>query len=126
MGMTSWTGNAPRKTDASIAKNYLREDELNTLNRIVTAYLEFAELQALNRQPMYMNDWSAKLDDFLKLSGRNVLVDAGKVSHTEALEKAYVEYEKYRKELGIKPSPVEEHFLKVMQEIERRPHNLYL
>ena len=64
------------------------------------------------------NDWIAKLDDFLKLSGRNVLIDAGKISHTEALEKAYVEYEKYRKELENKPSPVEEHFLKVIQEIE--------
>ncbi len=120
MGMTSWTGNAPRKADASIAKNYLKEDELNTLNRIVTAYLEFAELQALNRQPMYMNDWIAKLDDFLKLSGRNVLVDAGKISHTEALEKAYAEYEKYRKVLENKPSPVEEHFLRVIQEIEEK------
>jgi hypothetical protein len=120
MGMTSWTGNAPRKADASIAKSYLREDELNTLNRIVTAYLEFAELQALNRQPMYMNDWSVKLDDFLKLSGRDVLVDAGKIGHTEALEKAYVEYEKYRKELENKPSLIEEHFLKVIQEIEEK------
>ncbi len=118
MGMTSWTGNAPNKADVSIAKNYLREDELNTLNRIVTAYLEFAELQALNRQPMYMNDWSAKLDDFIKLSGRNVLIGAGKVSHIEALEKANVEYEKYRKELENVPSPVEAYFLKVMQEIE--------
>ena len=120
MGMTSWAGNILRKVDASVAKNYLKEDELNTLNRIVTAYLEFAELQALNRQPMHMNDWSTKLDDFLKLSGRNVLVDAGKVSHTEALEKAYTEYEKYRKEIENRPSPVEEHFLKVMQEIEEK------
>ena len=120
MGMTSWNGSAPRKADASIAKNYLREDELNALNRIVTAYLEFAELQALNRQPMYMNDWSAKLDDFLKLSGRNVLVDSGKVSHTEALEKANAEYEKYRKELEKGPSAVEAHFLKVIQEIEEQ------
>lgn len=78
-------------------------------------------MQALNRQPMYMNDWSVKLDDFLKLSGRDVLVDAGKIGHTEALEKTYVEYEKYRKELENKPSPVEEHFLKIIQEIEKKP-----
>ncbi len=120
MGMTSWTESSPRKADASVAKNYLRGDELNTLNRVVTAYLEFAELQALNRQPMYMSDWIAKLDDFLKLSGRNVLVDAGKVSHTMALEKAYTEYEKYRKEIETGPSSIEGHFLKLMQEIEEK------
>ncbi|HEX4839827.1 MAG TPA: virulence RhuM family protein [Rhabdochlamydiaceae bacterium] len=120
MGMTSWVGNIPRKTDAIIAKNYLNEEEIRALNRIVTAYLEFAELQALNRQPMYMADWIAKLDDFLKLSSRNVLADAGKVSHEAALERALREYEKYQKELDNQPSPIEEHFLKVVQEIEKK------
>ncbi len=120
MGMTSWIGNIPRKTDAIVAKNYLNEEEMTTLNRIVTAYLEFAELQALNRQPMYMADWISKLDDFLKLSGRDVLADAGKVSHEAALERAHREYEKYKKEIDSQLSPVEEHFLKVVQEIEKK------
>ncbi len=66
MGLTTWTGAAPRKTDVAIAKNYLGAGELDALNQIVTAYLEFAELQALNRRPMYMADWIAKLDDFLQ------------------------------------------------------------
>ena len=76
MGLTSWK-NAPdgkvRKGDVSIAKNYLNGEELDALNRIVTAYLEFAELQALNKRPMHMSDWIAKLDDFLKLSDRDIL-----------------------------------------------------
>ncbi|GKT10981.1 RhuM family protein [Desulforhabdus sp. TSK] len=69
MGLTNWEGDKPRKPDVAIAKNYLSEKELEILNRIVTFYLEFAELQALDRKPMYMRDWIAKLDDFLKLSG---------------------------------------------------------
>jgi hypothetical protein len=81
MGLTAWQGDKPRKDDVVIAKNYLNEKELNLLNRIVTAYLEFAELQALEHKPMYMKDWIAKLDDFLKLSGRQLLTHAGKISH---------------------------------------------
>ncbi|MBI5665807.1 MAG: virulence RhuM family protein, partial [Nitrospirae bacterium] len=88
MGMTTWLGDKPRKTDAEIAKNYLNEQELDVLNRIVTMYLDFAELQALNRKPMYMRDWIAKLDDFLKLTGRDILSHAGKVTHDDALQRA--------------------------------------
>ena len=80
-GADQWTGAAPRKTDVAIAKNYLDAEELDALNKIVTAYLEFAEVQALNRRPMYMADWIAKLDDFLRLSERDVLSHAGRVSH---------------------------------------------
>lgn len=87
MGLTSWAGARPRQEDAEIAKNYLTAEELDTLNRIVTAYLEFAELQALNRKPMYMRDWSVKMDEFLRLSGRELLDHAGCISHEEALEK---------------------------------------
>lgn len=111
MGMTTWAGDAPRKTDTSIAKNYLNDEELNILNRIVTMYLEFAELQALSRKPMHMHDWIVKLDDFLKLSGREVLANAGKIDHESALAKAHIEYERYRKELMNTPSLVEKHFL---------------
>jgi hypothetical protein len=73
VGMTNWLGDRPSKSEAVIAKNYLTPEELEALNRIVTAYLEFAELQALNRKPMHMRDWIAKLDDFLKMSGREIL-----------------------------------------------------
>jgi len=119
MGMTAWSGDKPRKTDAEIAKNYLNEKELDVLNRIVSMYLEFAELQALSRKPMYMREWIAKLDDFLKLSGRDILTHAGKVSHEKALEKAYAEYEKYQKERLNEPSPVERQFLEAVKEMKR-------
>lgn len=118
MGMTNWIGDNVRKTETAIAKNYLTEDELEALNRIVTAYLEFAELQALNRNPMYMLDWISRLDDFLKLSGRDILTHAGKISHEKALEKAHKEYEKYRKEKLSMPTAVEKHFVKAEKEIK--------
>lgn len=90
MGLTNWK-NAPsgsvRKPDVTIAKNYLTEDELKALNLIVSAYLDFAELQATSRRPMHMRDWIAKLDDFLKLSERNILTHAGKISHDTARPK---------------------------------------
>jgi hypothetical protein len=119
MGMTTWSGDKPRKTDAEIAKNYLDEKELDILNRIVTMYLDFAELQALDRKPMYMQDWLAKLDDFLKLSGRDILTHAGKISHGKALEKAHAEYEQYRKERLNEPSPVERQFLEAVKDMAR-------
>ncbi|MEK7852224.1 MAG: virulence RhuM family protein, partial [Planctomycetota bacterium] len=111
MGLTSWQGDKPRKDDVVIAKNYLNENELNLLNRIVTAYLEFAELQALEHKPMYMKDWIAKLDDFLKLSGRQLLTHAGKISHDNAVAKAIAEYDKFRQAHLDDPSPVERHFI---------------
>lgn len=119
MGMTAWAGEKPRKTDAEIAKNYLDEKEIDLLNRIVSLYMDFAELQALNRLPMHMRDWLEKLDDFLKLSGRDILTDAGKISHDEALEKAHVEYERYHQEKINEPSPVERQYLEAIQEVKR-------
>ena len=115
MGMTSWSGNALRKTDSEIAKNYLNAQELDVLNRIVTMYLDFAELQALNRKPMYMRDWITKLDDFLKLTGRDILTHAGKISHDKALEKAHAEYEQYRQQRLNEPSHVERQFLEAIK-----------
>jgi hypothetical protein len=73
MGLTSWSGKKPRQSDAEIAKNYLNEEELKVLNLIVSLYLDFAELQALSRNPMYMKDWIAKLDDFLRMASRDTL-----------------------------------------------------
>jgi len=110
MGLTSWPGEVLRKADVSIAKNYLGADELEALNRIVTAYLEFAELQALARKPMYMADWIAKLDDFLRLSGRQILEHAGKVSHEAAIAKAELEYEQFATARAAMPSLAEKHF----------------
>lgn len=110
MGMTAWSGSAPRKQDAGIAKNYLESEELETLNRIVTAYLEFAELQALNRRPMAMADWIGKLDDFLRLGGRDVLDHAGKVSHDAALRHAEQQYELHRRQRETLAAPVDDAF----------------
>jgi hypothetical protein len=101
-----------------VAKNYLNGEELDVLNRIVTMYLEFAELQALNRKAMYMCDWVYKLDDFLRLSEREILTHAGTVSHEQALTKARQEYARYRREHLEDPSPVERHFLKAVEEME--------
>jgi len=119
MGLTTWSGDKPRKADAAVAKNYLREKELEILNRIVTFYLEFAELQALEQRPMYMRDWIARLDDFLKLSGREVLAHAGSVSHQQALDKAHDEYERYRLMHLNDASAVEKHFLEAVGEVKQ-------
>ncbi len=119
MGLTSWTGGSPTQADSEIAKNYLTLDELDTLNRIVTIYLDFAELQALNRKPMYMRDWIAKLDEFLKVSEREILMTAGTVSHEAAIEKARAEYEKFRKKKLAEPSPVERHFIEAVKEVKK-------
>jgi hypothetical protein len=120
MGLTSWAsaskGGRPTRRDAVVAKNYLRDGELETLNRIVTAYLEFAELQALNRKPMHMNDWIAKLDDFLKLSDRDILSHAGTISAAAAKTKAEAEYAAWRSRIANEPSPVEQHFAEAITE----------
>ena len=110
MGMTSTSADHPRKQDAPVAKNYLQADELEALNRIVTAYLEFAELQALNRQPMTMAGWIAKLDDFLRLSGRELLTHGGRVSHADALQHAQQQYDLWRKQRATLPQAVDRDF----------------
>jgi hypothetical protein len=110
MGLTNWQGTKPTKGEAVIAKNYLTSEELEALNRIVNAYLEFAELQALNRKPMYMRDWIAKLEDFLRLGDRDILTHAGTVSHEQALRKAELEFEKFRVLQLARPSQVEKDF----------------
>jgi len=121
--MNTWLGDKPRKTDDEIAKNYLNEKELDVLNRIVNMYLEFAELQALSRKPMYMREWIEKLDDFLKLSGRDILKHAGKISHDKALEKAHAEYELYKEERMNEPSLVERQFLEAVRHISQIEKN---
>ncbi|MBN2495431.1 MAG: virulence RhuM family protein [Deltaproteobacteria bacterium] len=118
MGLTTWVGERPRKADASIAKNYLGEDELAALNRIVMAYIEFAELRALDRKPMYMSDWIRKLDDFLKLSERDILTHAGKISHDEAVIKAELEYDRFAEQRRALPAPVEKHFEDAVHDVK--------
>jgi hypothetical protein len=118
MGLTSWTGSKPTLADAEIAKNYLTRNELEALNRVVSIYLDFAELQAFNRKPMYMKKWIAKLDEFLRVSDRDILTHAGGVSHDEATEKARAEYEKYHALHSGEPSPVEQHFVKALNEVK--------
>jgi hypothetical protein len=117
MGMTNWLGEKPRKEEAAIAKNYLIPEELDVLNRIVNLYLEFAELQALNRKPMTMQSWIAKLDEYLRLSEREILQHAGKISHEEALQKAELEFEKYRAGQLAQTSRVERDFEEAVKKL---------
>jgi len=112
MGMTNFSGSKPTRLESQIAKNYLTEEELAVLNRIVNAYIEFAELQAMRRKPMYMADWVSKLDEFLKMSDSEILTHAGKISHQQASQKAIEEYEKYKERTKNELSEVEKHFLK--------------
>ena len=111
MGLTTWTGALPKRNDAEFAKNYLTEEELNILNRIVSLYFDFAELQAQSHNPMYMKDWVQKLDDFLKLSGKELLTHAGTITAKLAKEKANSEYDKYKEKTSLELSPVEVHFI---------------
>jgi len=118
MGLTHWAGEHPRKTDIVIAKNYLKEDEIKALNLVVSAYLDFAELQALNRKPMAMRDWIAKLDDFLRLSERPILTGAGTVTHEEALAKATAQFEAFHQAQASLPQSVDRHFDKAVAEVK--------
>ena len=111
MGLMTWTGAFPRRSDAEVAKNYLDADEVDTLNRIVSMYLDFAELQAKNHTPMYMRDWIQRLDAFLKLSGKELLQHAGRISAKMAREKADMEYDKFEARTRNELSPVELHFI---------------
>jgi hypothetical protein len=115
LGLTSFKGKRPTKQETEIAKNYLNEDELDILNRMVTAYLELAELQALNRKPMYMKDWIERLDVFVEMTGNNILQNAGSVSHQQALKKASDEYEKYKEQTKNELSEAEKHFVKQIE-----------
>jgi hypothetical protein len=122
MGLqTTRPGGQVRKDDVGIAKNYLTESELQVLNRIVNLYIEYAELQALERKPMTMRDWIAKLDEFLKASGRPLLEHAGAVSADDARLKAEREYEQYRKLLDAQPQRVDTDFENAAKELKKLP-----
>ncbi len=111
-GLIHFKGSNPTKQEVEIAKNYLNEVELNILNRMVTAYLEVAEIQAMNRLPMYMKDWIERLDDFLTMTGKNILMHVGSISHEAAIEKAHAEYDKYKERIKNELSNVEKDFVK--------------
>lgn len=119
MGLMNWPGSRPRKTDVAVAKNYLNEQELGDLNLIVSLYLDFAELQARSRRVMTMTNWIAKLDDFMRISDREILTHAGKVSHEAALARAEEEFEKFRRIEDGKPSPVEQHFIEAIEQVKQ-------
>ena len=122
MGLqTTRPGGVVRKDDVGIAKNYLTADELQVLNRVVNLYIEYAELQALERKPMTMRDWIAKLDEFLKISGRRLLDHAGKISAELAREKAEQEFDRYRAFLDTQPRLVDADFDKVVKELKQLP-----
>lgn len=118
MGLTTWAGAQPRKSDVSIAKNYLQPDEIEALNRIVTAYLEFAEVQAMSRKPMTMTGWITKLDDFLRLSDRDLLTHAGRISHDQAKLKAEGIWQEWQRQQDALPHPVDEHFRQAIEQLD--------
>lgn len=120
MGLTTWSGAMPTKPDAEIAKNYLTHEEVKSLNRIVSLYLDFAEMQAEEHRPMYMTDWINILDDFLRISRKDILTHAGKISAKLAKEKADHEYDKFKERTKNNLSPVEIHFLENFEREQKR------
>ncbi len=122
MGLqTTRPGGIVRKDDVTVAKNYLSEEELRVLGRIVTLYIEYAELQALERKPMTMQDWITKLDEFLRISGRELLDHAGQISAQTAKAKAELEYTRYRALLDAQPQRIDTEFEKAAQELKPLP-----
>ena len=116
MGMTSFAGAIPTKKDISIAKNYLTEDELKILNNLVSGYFDLAEINAIEHRPMYMSDYVKMLDNVLSSGGRKLLNNSGKVSQTQAIDKANVEYQKYQNKTL---SPVEEAYVDTIRKLEK-------
>ena len=121
MGLTNFSGDFPTLADIKIAKNYLDPDELKVLNNLVSGYFDFAEIQAMRKNPMYMKDYIEHLDAILTSTGEKLLLDAGKVSNKQALKKATEEYKKYQVQ---NLSPVEEEYLKVIKETSKTAKKL--
>ncbi len=117
MGLTTFSGDMPTLQDVTIAKNYLTENELKILNNLVSGYFDFAEVQAMKHNPMYMTDYVEHLDRILSSTGEKVLEGAGTVSHSQAIEKAKAEYKKYQ----VKTlSPVEQEYLQTIKGLEKQ------
>lgn len=125
MGLTAWQGEHIHRADVEVAKNYLSQEELDALNKIVSAYLDIAEVRALNHEPMYMKDWLETIDDYLKMTRREILTASGHVSNQQALQKAHAEYDKYKQQQSLLLSPVEQSFLDSVEQltyIEEKHH----
>lgn len=118
MGMTSFGGIYPTLLDATIAKNYLTEKELDVLNRIISMYLDYAELQAVEERIMTMDDWIKELNYFLTMNRKDILKDNGKISHEDVVNHAKIEYTKYKDRLALKPTDVELHYLDSIKNLE--------
>ncbi|NLT51330.1 MAG: virulence RhuM family protein [Ignavibacteria bacterium] len=115
MGLTAFKGTKPKKNEATIAKNYLTNEELSILNRLVSAYLDIAEVNAIQRKPMFMKDWIEVLDGFMKMSRQNILYDAGRISAEIAEKKAISEYELYKNTPLDELSEVEKQFIESIE-----------
>lgn len=120
MGLTTWSGALPTKPEAEVAKNYLTQEEIASLNRIVSLYLDFAEMQAEEHRPMYMKDWINILDEFLRISRKDILTHAGKISAKLAKEKADTEYDKFKERTQNELSAVEIHFLENFEREQKK------
>lgn len=119
MGLTTFSGDSPTLLDAQIAKNYLTDKELDILNRIVSMYLDYAELQVIEEKTMTMQDWIKELNYFLTMNRKDILKDSGKVSHEDAMCHAKLEYNKYKNRISLKPSEVELHYLESIKDLEK-------
>lgn len=120
MGLLSFSGTQPTKTDVGNAKNYLDADELKRLNALVSAYFDAAEFRALNHEPTYMKDWLAHLEQLIAAMGGKTLQGAGKVSHQDALTHAETEYAKFRAQLAEQPSEVEAVYLETVKAVQKK------
>jgi hypothetical protein len=121
MGLTTWKGGVVRRTDVTVAKNYLNEPEIAELNRIVTMFLDYAEDQAKRRKQVFLRDWRQKLDEFLRFHERGVLPDAGRVAREEADRIAQVEYERFAER---RRALIEAEGEKALRELEEKARNL--
>jgi hypothetical protein len=124
MGLKAFKGKKPTKQEIGVAKNYLSEEELAILNRLVSAYLDIAEINAMQRKPMHMKDWIAVLDGFIKMSMQDVLTHAGTISAEIAQKKALVEYESYKSKLANELSDVEKQFIASIEQAEKQVKKL--
>lgn len=121
MGLTSWKGAKVRKGDVTVAKNYLNEEEIRNLNRIITMYLDYAEVQAERKQPIYMKDWVQKLDAFLQFNEREILAGSGQVPMEVAKRLALEEYETFsRRRIAEEDNEAEAEFERIVKKIEKR------
>ena len=118
MGLTTFSGTYPTLLDATIAKNYLTDKELDILNRIVSMYLDYAELQAIEQKTMTMEDWIKELNYFLTMNRKDILKNSGSISHEDAINHARKEYDKYKNRISLNPSDVELHYLESIKTLE--------